>query len=72
MITETLHPQYLKNFDGSNSFMVLPINEYEELIEDYNDLMIIAKRRNDKKISLEELKNRLNCDESIYSKTSII
>ncbi len=57
--------EYLKNFDGSSSFVVLPIKEYEELIEDYNDLTIIAERRNDKKISLTKLKKKLNHNESV-------
>ena len=64
MITEqTLHTQILNDFNGEPSFVVLPVNEYKELIEDYNDLAIIAERRNENKISLDELKSKLNYNE---------
>ncbi len=60
MITmETLHPQYLKTPNGIPSFVVLPIEEYEQLIEDYNDLTIIKERREETKMSLSELKQNL-------------
>ncbi len=60
MITaETLHPQYLKTASGKPSFVILPINEYDNLIEDYNDLAVMNERVNEEKISLSELKNNL-------------
>ncbi len=57
--TEMLHPQYLKDQSDLLFFVVLPVIEYDELIGDYEDLSIIAQRRNDKRISLNELKNRV-------------
>ena len=62
---ETLHPQYLKAQDGHSSFVVLPVNEFEELVEDYNDLTVIEERRNDPKISLSDLKKNLSSHASI-------
>ena len=56
---ENLHPQYLKAEDGLSSFVVLPINEFETLLEDYNDLTVIEERKNEPKISLSELKQNL-------------
>ncbi len=60
MITaDTLHPQYLKTKEGKSSFVVLPVQEFESLVEDYNDLTVINQRREEPKISLAELKASL-------------
>ncbi len=60
MITaEALHPQYIKSPKGEDSLVVLPIKEFNRLIEDYNDLISIEDRRNEEKISLQELKQNL-------------
>lgn len=56
---ENLHPQYLKAEDGESSFVVLPVNEFETLLEDYNDLTVIEERKNEPKISLSKLKQNL-------------
>ena len=37
---ETLHPQYIKSPKGEDSLVILPIKEFNRLIEDYNDLII--------------------------------
>ena len=58
--TDTLHPQYLKAKDGKSSFVVLPVGEFDSLIEDYNDLTVINQRREEPKISLAELKAKLS------------
>jgi len=60
IVAEALHPQYLKTKDGESSFVVLPVMEFESLIEDYNDLTVINQRREESKISLAELKVKLN------------
>ena len=65
MATETLHPQYLKAQDGHSAFVVLPVKEFEELIEDYNDLTVIEERRNESTISLSDLKQSLSCNVNI-------
>ena len=51
-----LHPQYIKDTNKNESMVVLNYNELTELIEDYNDLVIMTERRNEKKIPLEEFK----------------
>ena len=58
--TETLHPQYLKAQDGHAAFVVLPAAEFEELIEDYNDLIVIEERKSESTISLSDLKQSLS------------
>ncbi len=52
IVADALHPQYLKAKDGKSSFVVLPVGEFESLIEDYNDLTVINQRRKESKISL--------------------
>ncbi len=41
---------------------VLPINEYEELLEDLHDLAVIAERREEPTIPFDELKKKLEKD----------
>ncbi len=55
-------PQYLIDNAGKKTFVVLRIEEYEELIEDLHDLAIIAERRDDEKLSLEEFEKGLKTD----------
>lgn len=60
MITaETLHPKYLKTLSGNPEFVILPLNEYDDLIEDYNELSVMSERVNEERISLSELKKNL-------------
>jgi hypothetical protein len=41
---------------------VIPVEEYEELLEDLHDLAIIAERKNETTINFDELKKRLKAD----------
>ena len=51
--------QFLTNQKGKKVAAVIPIKEYEELMEDLEDLAIIASRRDDETITFEELKKEL-------------
>lgn len=55
-------PQFIVDEAGVKKSIVLPIDEYEELMEDIHDLAVIAERKGESIISLEELKNRLKAD----------
>lgn len=44
---------------GRTTAVILSIEEYEETMEDLHDLAVIAERRDEPTISLEELKRRL-------------
>ena len=57
-----LHPQYIKDDEGKESFVVLPVTEYEELLEDLDDLAAIAESRQEPTMSLDELKTKLGQD----------
>lgn len=54
--------QYIINEKGQKTAAILPIEEYEELMEDLHDLAIVAERRNEPTIAFEELKERLRKD----------
>ena len=57
---KTLDPkaEYLVK-DGTPTAVVLPIAEYEELLEDLHDLAVIARRKDEPVIPLTEVKRRL-------------
>ncbi len=66
MITaDALHPQYIKSSKGEDSLVVLPVKEFNRLIEDYNDLIVIEDRRNEGKISLQELRQNLETSNNV-------
>jgi len=51
--------QFLTDAQGKRTAVVLPIEEYERLLEDLHDLGAVAERRDEATISLDELKHRL-------------
>lgn len=54
--------QYLTDANGAKVAAVIPIDEYEELMEDLNDLAVVAERRDEARVSFEEVKRRLKKD----------
>ena len=54
--------QYIINEKGQKTAAILPIEEYEELMEDLHDLAVVAERRDESTIAFEELKERLRKD----------
>ena len=42
-----LHPEYITDADGRRKTVVLPIEEYESLVEDLADLAALAERRSE-------------------------
>lgn len=59
---KTLQEQYVIDTKGNKTAVILPLKRYEQLMEDLHDLAIIAERREEKPISLEEMKQRLRED----------
>ena len=56
------HPQFVTDTDGNKKAVILPIEEYEELLEDLQDLAIAAQRKDEPTISHEQLLAELNKD----------
>ena len=51
--------QYLTNEKGRKTAVVLPVEDYEKLLEDSDDLAVIAERRDEATIPHAEFKKRL-------------
>ncbi len=51
--------QYIVDASGNKIAVVVPIDEYNELLEDLHDLAVIAERRDEPTVSFEEIKKRL-------------
>lgn len=54
--------QYVVDEKGQKTAVIIPVEEYEELLEDIHDLAIIAERRDEPTIPFEELKKKLEKD----------
>ncbi|RLC47253.1 MAG: hypothetical protein DRH57_04390 [Candidatus Cloacimonadota bacterium] len=53
---------FIVNESGVKTAVILPMESYEELIEDLYDLAVIAERKDEPVISFEELRKRLKND----------
>ncbi len=54
--------EYVISEEGKKKAVLIPWDEYQELIEDLHDLRIIAERKEEETISLDDLKKRLKKD----------
>ena len=54
--------QYVIDEKGQKTAVIIPVEDYEELLEDIHDLAIIAERRDEPTIAFEELKKKLKKD----------
>ena len=51
--------QCVVNAQGKKTGVLLSLTQYQKLLEDLHDLAVIAERRNEEPISLEEMQRRL-------------
>ena len=54
--------QFVVNAEGKKTGVLLSLKQYEKLLEDLHDLAVIAERRDEEAITLEEMKRRLRQD----------
>lgn len=54
--------QFIVDESGIKKAIILPMEDYEELLEDIHDLAVIAERKDEPTVSLEEMKKRLKAD----------
>lgn len=54
--------QFILSDNGEKKYVVLPIDLFEEMSEDYFDLKAIEERKKEPTISLDELKAELKRD----------
>jgi len=59
---KTLEEQYVVDTEGNKTAVLIPLERYEQLLEDLHDLAIVAERREEEPISFEEMKRRLQED----------
>ena len=55
--------QYVTDTKGKKTGVILSLRRYQQLMEDLHDLAVVAERREEKPISLEEMKRRLKKDD---------
>lgn len=58
----SLAPQFVVDAHGNRTAVLLPIAEYEELLEDLSDLAVLAERRDEPTVPAEEVFARLKRD----------
>lgn len=51
--------RYIVDEKGEKKEVIIPVEEYEELLEDLHDLAVIAERRDEPTASLEEIIEKL-------------
>ncbi len=69
MTHSNLHPQFVLDESGQKSAVILPMSEYESLMEDIEDLAAVAERREEPTITHEELLENLRQDGLILAST---
>jgi len=57
-----MNTKFVVDESGNKTAVILPVKEYEELLEDIHDLTVIAERKDEPTISFEDLKKRLRAD----------
>ncbi len=53
--------------NGKSTAVILPLAKYEELMEDLQDLAVMARRKNEPLIPLAEVKRRLRKNGALRS-----
>ena len=54
--------QFIVDMQGKKTSIILPLNRYQRLMEDLHDLAVVAERRVETSVSLQEMKRRLKKD----------
>lgn len=62
MRLNSVHPQYITDEKGERKSVVLSVSEFQELIEDIEDLESVAERRDEPTISHKEFVAELKKD----------
>jgi hypothetical protein len=56
---EKIKPQYIIDEKGKKTSVIIPFSEFIELLEDLEDLAVVAERREEPTISHEDLLKEL-------------
>jgi len=58
----TVKEQFVIDAKGKKTGVILALKRYQKLMEDLHDLLVVAERRSQEPISLQEMKRRLKKD----------
>ena len=58
----TAQEQFIHDAKGKKTGVILSMKRYQQLLEDVHDLAVIAERRSEETVSMEEMKHRLKED----------
>jgi hypothetical protein len=59
--------QFLTDCEGREVAVVQPVEDYEELLEDLQDLAVIAERRDEPRLDWHDVIRRLEADGLIHA-----
>ena len=62
MTATTLHAHYVIDETGQKVSVILPVNEFEELMQELMDLAALAERRDEPTIGHDDVIARLKAD----------
>jgi len=57
-----LQEQYVIDAKGKKTAVLIPLEQYEMLLEDLHDLAIVVEQREEETVSFDEIKQRLRED----------
>jgi len=57
-----VNTQYIIDEFGMKTAVILPVEQYEDLLEDIHDLAVIAERKDEPAINYDDLMKRLKAD----------
>lgn len=55
-------PQYVVDRHGKKTAVILPVKQYEQILEDLHDLAVVAERRAEEPVEWEKVKRLLHDD----------
>lgn len=65
MEVKEIKPQFITDKNGKKKYVVLAYPEYEELLEDHNDLVVMNDRNDEPRISFKKFEENLKNDNLI-------
>ena len=57
-----IHEQFIVDQAGKKTAVIIPLKDYQRLMEDLHDLSVVVERCHEPTIGLDELKQRLAAD----------
>lgn len=57
---KTLKEHYVIDNNGNKTDVIISVTDYEKFLEDFHDLAVLAERRDEIPVSMDEMKKRLH------------